>query len=76
MQYRQDKYGNQQSVQGFDCLRFLQKNGKIDLEAAREQITLAVEQGPTTSPPPMSTSAPKRLRARSQSIWTIPARTS
>ena len=45
MQYRQDKYGNDLSQLGFGCLRFPQKNGKIDMEATREQIRLAVEQG-------------------------------
>ena len=45
MQYRQDKYGNELSALGFGCLRFPQKNGKIDMEATREQIRLAVEQG-------------------------------
>ena len=45
MQYRQDKYGNALSVLGFGCLRFPQKNGKIDMDATREQIRLAVEQG-------------------------------
>lgn len=45
MQYRLDKYGNELSVLGFGCLRFPQKNGKIDMEATREQIALAVAQG-------------------------------
>ena len=45
MQYRLDKYGNALSVLGFGCLRFPQKNGKIDMEATRAQIALAVEQG-------------------------------
>ena len=45
MQYRLDKYGNELSVLGFGCLRFPQKNGKIDMDATREQIRLAVEQG-------------------------------
>ena len=45
MQYRQDKYGNALSVLGFGCLRFPQKNGKIDMDATREQVRLAVEQG-------------------------------
>ena len=45
MQYRLDKYGNELSALGFGCLRFPQKNGKIDMEATREQIALAVEQG-------------------------------
>ena len=45
MQYRVDKYGNELSVLGFGCLRFPQKNGKIDMDATRAQIRLAVEQG-------------------------------
>ena len=45
MQYRHDKYGNALSVLGFGCLRFPQKNGKIDLEATREQIRLAIDRG-------------------------------
>ena len=45
MQYRLDKYGNELSVLGFGCLRFPQKNGKIDMDATREQIRLAVEEG-------------------------------
>lgn len=45
MQYRVDKYGNELSALGFGCLRFPQKRGKIDMEATREQIRLAVERG-------------------------------
>ena len=45
MQYRLDKYGNELSVLGFGCLRFPQKNGRIDMDATREQIRLAIEQG-------------------------------
>jgi predicted aldo/keto reductase-like oxidoreductase len=45
MQYRVDKYGNELSVLGFGCLRFPQKNGKIDMEATRAQIRMAVEEG-------------------------------
>ena len=45
MQYRLDKYGNELSVLGFGCLRFPQKNGKIDMEATGQQIRLAVEAG-------------------------------
>ena len=45
MQYRIDKYGNELSVLGFGCLRFPQKNGKIDMEATRGQIRMAVEKG-------------------------------
>jgi len=45
MQYRHDKYGNELSVLGFGCLRFPQKNGKIDLEATRAQIRIAIDAG-------------------------------
>ena len=45
MQYRIDKYGNELSVLGFGCLRFPQRNGKIDMEATRRQIRMAVEEG-------------------------------
>ena len=45
MQYRHDKYGNELSVLGFGCLRFPQRNGKIDLEATRAQIKLAIDAG-------------------------------
>ena len=45
MQYRLDKYGNELSVLGFGCLRFPQKNGRIDMEATRAQIRMAVQQG-------------------------------
>ena len=43
MQYRMDKYGNELSALGFGCLRFPQNNGKIDMDATRTQIRLAVE---------------------------------
>ena len=45
MKYRKDKYGNELSVLGFGCLRFQKKLGTIDLEQAREQILLAIDQG-------------------------------
>ncbi len=45
MNYRKDRYGNELSALGFGCLRFPQKNGKIDLDATREQIVLAIESG-------------------------------
>ena len=45
MQYRLDKYGNELSVLGFGCLRFPQKNGKIDLDATRAHIKLAIDAG-------------------------------
>ena len=45
MNYRKDRYGNELSILGFGCLRFQKKLGAIDLEQAREQILLAIEQG-------------------------------
>ena len=45
MQYRLDKYGNELSVLGFGCLRFPQRSGKIDMDATRAQIKLAIEAG-------------------------------
>ena len=45
MEYRLDKYGNELSVLGFGCLRFPQKNGKIDMDATRQQIRLAIREG-------------------------------
>ena len=45
MQYRLDKYGNELSALGYGCLRFPQKNGKIDMDATREQIRLAIGRG-------------------------------
>ena len=45
MEYRLDKYGNKLSVLGFGCLRFPQKNGKIDMDATRAQIRLAIGEG-------------------------------
>ena len=45
MQYRLDKYGIELSVLGFGCLRFPQKKGRIDMEATRKQIRLAIEEG-------------------------------
>ena len=45
MQYRLDKYGNELSVLGFGCLRFPQRSGKIDMDATRAQIKLAIEEG-------------------------------
>ena len=45
MQYRVDKYGNKLSALGFGCLRFPQKNGKIDMAATEAQIKLAIAEG-------------------------------
>ena len=45
MNYRTDKYGNPISVLGFGCMRFRQTMGRIDLEAAEEQIMAAFRGG-------------------------------
>ena len=45
MNYRRDKYANPISALGFGCLRFPQKNGKIDLEETTREIVAAVEAG-------------------------------
>ena len=45
MQYRKDKYGNELSVLGFGCMRFQQKLGKVDMDAAEEQIMTAIRNG-------------------------------
>lgn len=45
MNYRTDQYGNELSILGFGCLRFPQKNGKIDMEETRKEIMLAIDSG-------------------------------
>ncbi len=45
MNYRSDKYGNQISILGFGCMRFAQKNGKIDMEQTERQIISAFQAG-------------------------------
>jgi len=45
MNYRKDKYGNDLSILGFGCMRFQQKNGRIDLEEAEREILLAFNSG-------------------------------
>lgn len=45
MQYRKDKYGNDISILGFGCMRFLQSAGKIDMDKAEEQIMAAYHAG-------------------------------
>ena len=45
MQYRKDKYGNDLSVLGFGCMRFPQKQGRIDMEKTEQQLLAAVEGG-------------------------------
>ena len=45
MRYRFDKYGNEISVLGFGCMRFLRSGGGIDMAQTEEQILSAVEAG-------------------------------
>lgn len=45
MQYRKDKYGNDLSILGFGCMRFTQKNGRIDIEKAERELMAAYEGG-------------------------------
>ena len=45
MQYRNDKYGNKISILGYGCMRFTNKNGKIDEAKAEEEIMEAYRQG-------------------------------
>ena len=45
MQYRKDKNGEDISVLGFGCMRFVKNGNKIDMKLAEEQIMHAIEQG-------------------------------
>ena len=45
MQYRSDKKGEALSILGFGCMRFVKKNGRIDLDAAEKQILEAFRAG-------------------------------
>ena len=45
MQYRKDRYGNELSVLGFGCMRFPQKQGKIDMEQTEQQLLAAIDLG-------------------------------
>ena len=45
MNYRKDKYGNDLSVLGFGCMRFPQKQGKIDMEQTEQQLLEAIRGG-------------------------------
>ncbi len=45
MQYRKDKYGNELSALGFGCMRFPQKNGRIDMAETEKQILAAIDLG-------------------------------
>ncbi len=45
MNYRQDKHGNSLSILGFGCMRFPQKQGKIDMEQTEQQLLAAYKGG-------------------------------
>ena len=45
MNYRKDKYGNPLSILGFGCMRLPGKLGRIDMQAAEQQIMAAIENG-------------------------------
>lgn len=45
MQYRKDRYGEDLSILGFGCLRFLKKGGRIDMEKAEAAVMAAYRQG-------------------------------
>lgn len=45
MQYRKDKYGNDISVLGYGCMRFVQNGGKVDMEQTEAQILEAYNGG-------------------------------
>ena len=45
MHYRKDKYGNDLSILGFGCMRFPQKQGKIDMAQTEQQLLAAYRGG-------------------------------
>lgn len=45
MQYRKDKHGDDISILGYGCMRFTNKNGKIDLDKAEKEILEAYKNG-------------------------------
>ena len=45
MHYRKDKYGRELSILGFGCMRFQQKLGKVDIDEAVKEVTLAYNRG-------------------------------
>ena len=45
MNYRKDKYGNDLSILGYGCMRFPQKQGKIDMEETEKQLLAAIDGG-------------------------------
>lgn len=45
MKYRLDKHGNKLSILAYGCMRFTQKNGKIDLDKAEKELMTAYNAG-------------------------------
>ncbi len=45
MQYRKDKKGNEISVLGYGCMRFMRQGIGIDLDKAEEEVMAAIEGG-------------------------------
>lgn len=45
MKYRLDKQGNKLSILAYGCMRFTQKNGKVDLDKAEKEIMTAYNAG-------------------------------
>lgn len=45
MKYRLDKQGNKLSILAYGCMRFTQKNGKIDLDKAEKELMTAYNAG-------------------------------
>ena len=45
MKYRKDKNGNDLSILGFGCMRFVKKGGKIDIDEAEREIMEAYRAG-------------------------------
>ena len=45
MKYRKDKNGNELSMLGFGCMRFVKKGGKIDIDEAEREIMEAYRAG-------------------------------
>ena len=45
MQYRKDKNGNEISIIGYGCMRFTQKNGKIDIDKTEKEIMEGISRG-------------------------------
>ncbi len=45
MKYRKDKHGIELSALGYGCMRFTQKNGKIDIDKAEKELLRSIDLG-------------------------------